>query len=131
MNALPLTSLITLLIGLLMLALGINVGRARGQYGIKAPAVTGHELFERAYRIQMNTLESAAPLLPALWLFAGFISDRGAAAVGAVWLIARVWYALAYQADPAKRGPAFGLSFTAFVVLWLGALWGIVRVMAG
>jgi glutathione S-transferase len=131
MTTLPLTSLITLLIGLLMLALGINVGRARGQYGIKAPAVTGHELFERAYRIQMNTLESAAPLLPALWLFAGFISDRGAAAVGAVWLIARVWYALAYQADPAKRGPAFGLAFTAFVVLWLGALWGIVRVMAG
>lgn len=130
MTSLPLTSLITLLIGLLMLALGINVGRARGKYGIKAPAVTGHELFERAYRIQMNTLESAAPLLPALWLFAGFISDRGAAAVGAVWLVARIGYALAYQADPAKRGPAFGLSFTAFVVLWLGALWGIVRVMA-
>jgi hypothetical protein len=83
MTSLPLTSLITLLIGLLMLALGINVGRA-----------------------------------------------RGAAAVGAVWLIARIGYALAYQADPAKRGPAFGLSFTAFVVLWLGALWGIVRVMA-
>jgi hypothetical protein len=46
MTSLPLTSLITLLIGLLMLALGINVGRARGKYGIQAPAVTGHELFE-------------------------------------------------------------------------------------
>jgi glutathione S-transferase len=130
MTSLPLTSLITLLIGLLMLALGINVGRARGKYGIKAPAVTGHQMFERAYRIQMNTLESAAPLLPALWLFAGFISDSGAAAMGAVWLIARIWYALAYHTDPVKRGGGFGLSFTAFVVLWLGALWGVVRVMA-
>lgn len=131
MTSFPLTAIITLLIGLLMLVVGINVGRARGKYGIKAPAVTGHEMFERAYRIQMNTLESAAPLLPALWLFAGFTSDRGAAAIGALWLVARIWYALAYQADPAKRGPAFGLSFTAFVVLWLGALWGIVRVLAG
>ena len=42
-----------------------------------------------------------------------------------------VYHAPEYQADPAKRGPAFGLSFTAFAILWLGALWGIVRVLAG
>jgi len=128
-TAFPLTSLITLLMCLLMLATGVNVGRARGKYGIKAPAVTGHEMFERAYRIQMNTLESAAPMLPALWLYAGFIGDRGAAAIGAVWLVARIWYAVAYQIDPARRGAGFGISFVAFVVLWLGALWGLARVV--
>jgi glutathione S-transferase len=127
--SLPLTSLITLLICLLMLATGMNVGRARGLYGIKAPAVTGHEMFERAYRIQMNTLESAVPMLLALWLYAVFIGDRGAAVMGAVWLVARVWYAIAYQADPAKRSGGFGLSFLAFVGLWLGALWGVARVL--
>jgi glutathione S-transferase len=127
--SLPLTSLITLLICLLMLATGMNVGRARGLYGIKAPAVTGHEMFERAYRIQMNTLESAVPMLLALWLYAVFIGDRGAAVMGAVWLVARVWYAIAYQADPAKRSGGFGLSFLAFVGLWLGALWGAARVL--
>ena len=100
LTAYPLTSLITLLICMLMLVTGINVGRARGRYGIKAPAVTGHEMFERAYRIQMNTLENAALMLPALWVNAGFISDRGAAAVGALWLISRIWYAIAYQATP-------------------------------
>jgi len=125
----PLTSLITLLICLLMLATGMNVGRARGRYGIKAPATTGHEMFERAYRIQMNTLESAVPLLFALWLYAGFIGDRGAGVMGAVWLVARVWYAIAYQADPAKRGAGFTISFLAFAGLWVGALWGVARVL--
>ena len=84
MTFLPLTSLVTLLILVLMFATGLNVARARGRYGIKAPAVTGHEMFERAYRIQMNTLENSAILLPALWLYAGFIGDRGAAAMGLV-----------------------------------------------
>jgi len=129
LTSLPLTALVTLLMCLLMLATGVNVGRARGIYGIKAPAVTGHEMFERAYRIQMNTLESAAPMLPALWLYAAFIGDRGAAMMGAVWLVARIWYAIAYYIDPAKRGAGFGLSFLAFVGLWLGALWGVARVM--
>ena len=127
--SLPLTALITLLICLLMLAIGVNVGRARVRYGIKAPAVTGHEMFDRAYRVQMNTLESVVPLLPALWLYAGFIGDRGAAAMGLLWLAARIWYAVAYQRDPAKRGPGFGISFVAFVGLWLGAIWGIAQVL--
>lgn len=129
MTNLPLTALVTLLICLLMFATGINVGRARGLYGIKAPAVTGHELFERAYRIQMNTLENAVLVLPVLWLYASFISDRGAAMMGAVWLVARIWYAIAYQNNPAKRGPSFGLSVLAFAGLGAGALWGVVRVL--
>lgn len=129
MTSFPLTSLITLLICMLIIATGWHVARARGRYGIKAPAVTGHEMFERAYRIQMNTLENALPLLLALWLYAGFIGDRGAGVMGAVWLVARVWYAIAYQADPAKRGTGFSIAFVAFVGLWLGALWGVARVL--
>lgn len=112
-----------------MFATGINVGRARGRYGIKAPAVTGHEMFERAYRIQMNTLENAVLVLPALWLYAGFIGDRGAAAMGSVWIVARIWYAIAYQKDPTKRGPGFGLSVLAFAGMAAGALWGVIKVL--
>lgn len=129
MTSFPLTALMTLLICLLMLVTGVNVGRARGRYGIKAPAVSGHEMFERAYRIQMNTMESAALMLPALWLYAGFIGESGAAVMGAVWLAARVWYAMAYQKDPARRSAGFGIAFLAFVGLWVGALWGVVRVL--
>ena len=129
MISLPLTALITLLITLLMFVTGVNVGRARGRYGVKAPAVTGHEMFERAYRIQMNTLENAAVLLPALWMYALFMGDKGAAIGGAVWLVARIWYAVAYQRSPSSRGAAFGISAAAFTGLWLGALWGIGRVL--
>jgi glutathione S-transferase len=129
LTQLPLTALVTLMICLLMFATGINVGRARGLYGIKAPAVTGHELFERAYRIQMNTLENAVLVLPALWLYGGLIGDRGAAALGAVWLVARIGYAITYQKDPAKRGPSFGLSVLAFAGMAAGGLWGVIKVL--
>ena len=129
MTALPLTSLITLFVVLLMFATALNVGRARGLYGIKAPAVTGHEMFDRAFRVQMNTLESAAVMLPALWPYAGFIGDRGAGMMGVVWLVARIWYAIAYQRDPKTRSAAFGIAFLVFVGLWLGAFWGVLRVL--
>jgi glutathione S-transferase len=52
------TAAVTLLTLLLYFALTANVGRARVKYGIKAPAVTGNEHFERAFRVQMNTLGS-------------------------------------------------------------------------
>lgn len=129
MTSFPLASLVTLLTVLLMIFTAINVARARARYGIKAPAVTGHEMFERAFRIQMNTLENAAAMLPALWLYAGFIGDHGAGAMGVIWLVARLWYAIAYQQDPARRGGGYGLAFLAFAGLWFGALWGVVKVM--
>jgi glutathione S-transferase len=125
MTSLPLAALITLLVLLLMFLTALNVGRARGLYGIMAPAVSGHEMFDRAFRIQMNTLESAAVMLPALWLYAGFIGDRGAALLGAIWLAGRVWYAFAYHQDPKKRSAGFGIGFLAFAGLWVGALWGV------
>ncbi len=129
MTSLPLSSFVTLLVVLLLLFTGLNVARARGRYGIKAPAVTGHEMFERAFRIQMNTLENAVLMLPALWVFAGFVDDRGAAVLGGLWIAARVWYAVAYQNDPKKRGPGFGIAMLVFTGLWLGALWGVLRAM--
>ena len=33
------------------------VGRARTRYNVPAPATTGHEVFERYFRVQMNTLD--------------------------------------------------------------------------
>lgn len=127
MTQLPLTSLVTLLIVLLMFATALNVGRARAKYGVKAPASAGHEMFDRAYRIQMNTLEGTLLLLPALWIYAGSIGDRGAAIGGLIWLVGRIWYAIGYTQDPAKRGGGFGLATLAFAGLWAGALWGVVR----
>ena len=58
------------------LVFGAQVGSARGKYGVKAPAVTGHEMFERAYRVQMPTLELLVMLLPALYVAARYWSPR-------------------------------------------------------
>ena len=80
-----------------------NCGRKRGQYKIAPPATTGHIEFEKAYRVQMNTLEGMAFFLPAMWLSAAYVSEIWAAAIGLVWVAGRTHYAFAYQREPAKR----------------------------
>ena len=125
MHAYLLPSIITLLICMLHLATSINVGRARTRYGVQAPAVSGHAMFERAYRVQMNTLETTLMTLPAMWICAVYFSGNVAALLGALWLVTRVWYALSYQRDPATRGPAFGCGIACFAALWLTAAYGI------
>jgi glutathione S-transferase len=129
MNPLPFAALITLLATALMFWTAINVGRARVKYEVKAPATSGHEMFDRAYRVQMNTMESALMMLPALWVYAAFAGDTGAGAMGLAWVAGRIWYALAYQKDPAKRGGGFSLSLLAIAGLWAGGLWGVVKVL--
>ena len=98
------------------------VGRARGTYGIKAPATTGNLDFERVFRGQMNTLEWLPIFLPALWLFALSVSDALAAVLGIVWIVGRVLYIRTYAAAADRRGPGFGVQAIASIVLWIGAL---------
>ena len=50
-----------------------KVGGARGRYGVKAPAVTGNEIFERHFRVQQNTLEQLVVFLPGLYLFSHYL----------------------------------------------------------
>jgi hypothetical protein len=47
------------------LIIGTLTGQARGRYGVKAPAVTGHPIFERWMRVQQNTIEQLVVFLPA------------------------------------------------------------------
>ena len=129
MTTLPLTSLATLIVVALMFWTSIIVGKARVKYDIKAPATSGHELFDRAYRVQMNTLESAMLLLPSMWMYASLIGDLGAGVSGAIWVAGRVWFALAYQQDPAKRGPGFGISFLAIAGMWAGSLGAVIQLL--
>jgi glutathione S-transferase len=103
----------------------MNSGRNRAKHNIAAPAVTGNEDYERAYRVQMNTLEHMAFFLPSMWLFAWSVSANWAAGIGLVWIIGRVFYALAYYGDPAKRSPGMLITFAAQIVLFIGALIGI------
>ncbi len=114
------TALITVLSLLVYWATVALVGRARGKYKISAPAVTGHADFERVFRVQQNTLESLIMHLPALWLFAVYVSDLWAAALGAAWIAGRILYAQGYITEAKKRGPGMMISFVATTVLLLG-----------
>ena len=110
------------LAALQFLFFGMQVGKARGQYGVKAPASSGHEVFDRHFRVQQNSLESLLLFYPGLYLFSSHISPMWAAALGVVFLIGRQIYALAYVKDPASRGPGFLISMLATMVLLVGGL---------
>ena len=102
----------------------VLVGQARGKYGVAAPAVVGHELFERAYRVQMNTMELLVAFLPALFLAGKYWSQPVVAAVGAVYVLGRFIYWRAYMGTPKSRGLGFGLSFLPVLLLLVAALVG-------
>ena len=108
---------------------GMAVGGARARYGVKAPATSGHEIFERYFRVQMNTLELLVVLIPALPLFAWYVSPRWAAVLGVLYLAGRFVYFFAYVSDPAKRSAGFGLSFLPIAVLLLGGIGGAIAAL--
>jgi uncharacterized MAPEG superfamily protein len=124
-----LSALVTLLTVLLLFATMWAVGHARGKYGVKAPATTGDPAFERAYRVQMNTLEATVMFLPTLWLAAHYGFTGWAGIAGLVWLVGRVWYALAYLRDASKRGPGYLVSMLGWAAALVMACIGVARAM--
>ena len=101
------------------------VGAARGKYGIRAPATTGHPQFERIYRVHQDTLEALIVFVPALLVFACYLSFSWAAGLGVAFIVARAIYAVSYIRSPDKRGPGAGLTGVVNIALVLGGLWGL------
>lgn len=118
--------LVAVLAILQLIFFGVLVGRARGRYGVKAPAVSGHEMFERAYRVQMNTLELMVAFLPALFVAARYWPQSWVAIAGAVYLVGRFIYWRSYTAAPASRGLGFALSMLPILALLIGILAGVI-----
>lgn len=108
---------------------GIAVARARTRFNVKAPAVTGNEIFDRYFRVQMNTLEQLIVFLPAIWLFAQFISPRWAAALGVFYLAGRQIYFMSYVKDPSSRSLGFALSSVPPLIMLGGVLFEAVRML--
>jgi uncharacterized MAPEG superfamily protein len=126
-----LPALVTVLTVILLIGTAMFVGYARGRYGIQAPATSGHPDFERALRVQTNTCEGALAFLPTLWVAAHYGSALIAGLLGLAWVAARIWYAIAYARDAARRGPAFGTAFIALAGLLVVALVGLGRTVLG
>ncbi|MCC6920395.1 MAG: MAPEG family protein [Alphaproteobacteria bacterium] len=123
------------IVAILSLALyfymGIRVGQARTKFNVPAPAMTGQPEFERTFRVQMNTLEGLVIYLPSLFLFAAYVHDYIAAALGVMWIVGRYVYMEGYIDAPEKRSAGFGIQALATLILLLGSLVGVLWNMAG
>ena len=123
----PWLSIVTLAALIFYLFTGFSVGRARHRLGVAAPAMTGHPEFERAVRVQYNTLEWLVVLLPSMWLFGSRFDPRIAAALGAVWIVGRVLYMTGYMKGADNRRLGFLIQGLATLILLIGAIAGAVR----
>ncbi|MDG1204464.1 MAG: MAPEG family protein [Pseudomonadales bacterium] len=121
-----LLTIITMLAIIEYIYFGMKVGKARGEYGIAAPAVTGHEMFERHYRVQMNTLEQIVIFLPALWAFGHYVNHYAAALFGLIYLFGRMIYAIKYIEEPSKRGVGMMMTMIPSMLMIMGGLLGAV-----
>lgn len=101
---------------------GVQVGAMRTKHGIRAPAQSGHEEFERMNRVHLNTLEQLVVFLPALWLQAFYSNPLWGAVVGLVYIVGRFVYRAEYLKDPSSRGTGFTMSFIPSAVLLIWAL---------
>jgi uncharacterized MAPEG superfamily protein len=119
--------LVSMLAVLQFTVYGFFVGAARVKHNVKAPAMSGHDVFERNVRVHMNTLETLMLLLPSMWIAAQHWSPRLCAALGAVYLVGRLVYRLSYLKDPGKRSLGYGLSFMPAAILAIAAIAGVVR----
>lgn len=121
--------LVAIVVGLALiecLVFAFLAGSARGRYGVEAPAVTGHPVFERYFRVHQNTVEQLVLFVPGVFLFGRYVSPPFAAILGAVYLVGRLLYLRGYVRDPAGRGPGFLLSMLPTAILLLGGVIGAV-----
>ena len=117
-----LVQLVVALALLQFMVFGMAVGWARGKFGVKAPATTGNEIFERYFRVQMNTLEQLVVFVPAILLFATLHSTFWAAILGAVWLVGRGIFFYSYTRNPASRGLGFMLTMLPSAIMVIGVI---------
>jgi uncharacterized MAPEG superfamily protein len=103
------------------------VGKARATYNVPAPATTGNEVFERYFRVQMNTLELLVMFVPAMILFGQYFGGYIAAALGVIYLIGRLIYFTSYVKDPKSRSLGYGLSALPIMILVAGSIIGAIR----
>ncbi len=106
---------------------GYLVSVARVRFKVNAPAVSGHEEFERYIRVQQNTIEQLIFVIPSLWIFALTVSPLWAALLGFAFVAARAYYIYGYIKHPPSRHYGFMLGAYASGALLVGALIGVLK----
>jgi uncharacterized MAPEG superfamily protein len=124
------TATVTLLIGFFYFFTAFRVGNLRQKHGIRAPATGGHPEFDRAYRVQLNTLEQMGIVLPFLWVAAFYPIPWAwlAPLIGVLWVLSRIVYRVGYMADPDTRLAGAMLGGLCDLALFIIAAVGVARV---
>jgi glutathione S-transferase len=103
------------------------VVKARSKYGIRPPAITGNENFDRAWRVHYNTLEQLPFFLSTLWIFALTVSATVAGWLGLVWSFGRLAYMYGYyKSNETRNNPISVLSSLVTIMFLFGSLWAVV-----
>src|SRR5882757_7675247 len=121
-----LTALVTLLAIVISIGTALLVARVRTVTGIQPPAMSGDPRVERALRVQGNTMESFIVFLPALWLAALYFQGWVPPAIGLIWCLGRIAYAVGYMADAGRRHIGFAICIFSVLILVVLAAIGIV-----
>jgi glutathione S-transferase len=120
------TPIVTLLAVAFYFFLATRVAVAHLKFDVRLPATAGNPDFERVFRTHVNTLEWMPTFLVPLWLCAIYLNDVVAAGLGLVWIGGRVLYFIGYTKAVAGRLPGFFVQSTACLLLFIGAIAGIV-----
>ena len=121
-----LIAIVTALALLETFVFAFQVGQARVKNAVNAPATTGNDDFDCAFRVHQNTVEQMVIFVPSLWMFGHYVDPQIGAGVGLVFVIARLIYRNAYLGDPKSRGTGFSIGALSMVILLVGGLIGAV-----
>jgi glutathione S-transferase len=78
-----------------------------------------------AQKQQNMALISFVMFLPALWIYASFLSAKGAGDSGLIWVVASIWDSYAQHRYPNQKRWGYLVALLAIAGLWLGGAYGI------
>ena len=102
------------------------VGGTRNKYGVRAPATTGNDIWERLHKVQVNTTEQLVLFLPSIYFFAYYTSKLWAVGLGCVYLLGRIIYFFAYKDSPEKRILGAAMTTLPSYIMVGGAIIGLI-----
>ena len=103
-----------------------TVGLSRNKLEVFAPKISGHDIWERTFRVQQNTLEQLIIFIPGMLAFSFYVSGVWVLIPGIGYLLGRQLYSYLYVKDPKSRTPGFLLTFFSNMILVIGTLIAIV-----